>query len=89
MENEQTKKTFETTEVMRQCESYLSVLQEGLKEIMQAQPWWRRSIPVSEKLEYLRELARAKASLWGEVYKAYPDAKGLSLSFGQKVIREV
>lgn len=69
-----------TQSVIEACER-LIVLQEALPSILK-QSWWHHQVPVSEKMEFLRELAMAKRLLWQSAQQAFPELVGKAYSIG-------
>lgn len=55
----------------------VSALKENLSKVM-SQPFWHRKVPMAEKVEYLKNIASARANLWNEVEKEFPHAKSIS-----------
>jgi len=69
------KKSLKITEIIRELNESISLLRDFLPKIM-GQRIWQHKVTMSEKLEYLAQLASQRNRLWREVESIYPELKG-------------
>ena len=60
---------------VQEANELVVVLQKNLPKVI-AQPFQSKKIPMSEKIEYLKNIATAKRALWQAVEKQIPEIKG-------------
>lgn len=70
------KKKLATTQYIQELSELVNIMKGNLKNVMQ-QPLWAKSIPMKEKIEYIKELSSAKRLLFQVVENEYPEVKGI------------
>jgi hypothetical protein len=75
------KKQLPSTPFIQEANESLAALREVLPAII-SQPFWKRRIPMDEKVKFLKELAAQRASIWRLAEKEYPEIKGKPYTVG-------
>lgn len=74
-----------TTPGIRAKVIYVCTLEASMPLVL-TQPFWKKSIPMREKIEYLAQLSSARASMWQSVENQYPQAFGKMCTIGHSYI---
>lgn len=66
------KKTLKTTVLIKEANEFVSQLQHYAPKLF-SQPFYNHKISIEEKVEYIRQIASARSSLFRECAKTYPE----------------
>ena len=67
------------TSSIQEAYEVVIILQNNLPKIIN-QNFWQHKVSISEKIEYLNQIAITRKNLWQVVCKEYPEAKEKNIS---------
>ncbi len=68
-----------STPAIQEANDVVVILQNNLSKILN-QNLWKKKIGISEKIEYLKQIAYARKNLWQAVSAEYPETIGKNIS---------
>jgi hypothetical protein len=75
------KKRLPSTVIIQEAKEVLDTLEGTLPKVI-SQPFWKKKIPMEDKIAFLKEMGSLRANIWRVVEKEYPEIKGKTYTVG-------